>query len=316
MDLLGTLKKQGGLDLIRKYWQGGALFTAIGEFLLLGKSRTALEILRLSTQLKVKRKLHRLYIKELRTFDTAYVENIHNPSNKIWFCWFQGMASAPEVVKRCHSSLLENLPEREVIVITSENINQYAELPDHIIDKWKKGIISNTHMTDLLRLELLIKYGGMWLDATVLCTCQEKEIPHYFFDSDLFLFQCLKPGRDGHSTYISSWLMSAKTNNKILMATRHLCYKYWEENSKMMDYFLLHDFLSIVLEYYSDDWNKIIPFDNATPHLLLLRLFDPYDEKTWLAIREQTPFHKLSYKFDSDKFKLPETYYSKIIKKI
>lgn len=45
-------------------------------------------------------------------------------------------------------------------------------------------------------------------------------------------------------------LISAKTNNKILMATRYLCYQYWKENNTMWDYFLLHDFMSIVLEYY------------------------------------------------------------------
>ena len=54
-----------------------------------------------------------------------------------------------------------------------------------VMEKWEKGIITHTHMTDLLRLELLIKYGGMWIDATVLCTAKEEEIPCYFFDSDL-----------------------------------------------------------------------------------------------------------------------------------
>lgn len=78
-------------------------------------------------------------------------------------------------------------------------------------------------MTDLLRLKLLINYGGLWLDATVLCTGKASD---YFFSSDLFFFQCLKHGRDGHASYISSWFMSAKTNNKILIAIRELCYEY------------------------------------------------------------------------------------------
>ena len=107
--------------------------------------------------------------------------------------------------------------------------------PDYILEKWKKGQITNTHMTDLLRLELLIKYGGMWLDATVYCS--SPNIPDYFFDSELFFYQCLKPGRDGHATYMSSWLISAKTNNRLLMVTREVCYEYWKRNSSMMDYF-------------------------------------------------------------------------------
>ena len=193
-----------------------------------------------------------------------------------------------------------------MIVITEKNISDYVPFPEYIVTKWKQGVITHTHMTDLLRLELLITYGGLWLDATVLCT---GTAPKYFFDSDLFFFQTLKPGRDGHASYISSWLMEAKTNNKILMATRELCYEYWKTNNTMWDYFLLHDFMSIVLEKYEEDWKKIIPRDNATPHILLLRLFDQFDEKMWTAIKSQTQFHKLTYKFDEEKQKEQGTYY-------
>lgn len=315
MGLKDTFQKQGGFELLRRYWQSGALVTAICEFLLLGKSRTALEILRLSTQFKTRRKLERHYSKKLKAFDRDYNENVsHESSDKIWFCWFQGLEKAPELVKRCYQSVKENLPEKDLILLTSENMFQYVMFPDYILDKWQSGQITNTHMTDLLRLELLIKYGGMWVDATVLCTREEDKIPSYFFDSDLFLYQQLKPGRDGHSTYISSWLMSAKTNNKVLMATRYLCYEYWKKNNRMMDYFLLHDFLSIVLEYYPEDWKKIVPVDNSTPHILLLRLFDMYDEDLWQCVKNQTPFHKLSYKFSEEQMTREETFYDKIIR--
>ncbi|WP_286169403.1 capsular polysaccharide synthesis protein [Eubacterium sp. AM46-8] len=293
MGLKEIFRKQGGMKLIKQYWQGGALLTGLGEFLLLGKSRTALEILRLSTTLKTKQKLEKKYKWKLNEFDENYVDREHTTSNKIWICWFQGMENAPELVQKCYNSVVNNNPNSEVIVITSENMSQYVTFPDYIIDKWKKGIITHTHMTDLMRLELLINYGGLWLDATVLCT---GKAPDYFYNSELFFYQCLKPGRDGHGNFISSWLINAKTNNKILMATRELCYEYWKDNNSMWDYFLFHDFMSIVLEKYSIDLGKIIPRDNATPHILLLRLFDFYDEKMWNAIKEQTQFHKLTYK--------------------
>ena len=220
------------------------------------------------------------------------------------------MENAPELVQKCYNSVVNNNPNSEVIVITSENMSQYVTFPDYIIDKWKKGIITHTHMTDLMRLELLINYGGLWLDATVLCT---GKAPDYFYNSELFFYQCLKPGRDGHGNFISSWLINAKTNNKILMATRELCYEYWKDNNSMWDYFLFHDFMSIVLEKYSIDLGKIIPRDNATPHILLLRLFDFYDEKMWNAIKEQTQFHKLTYKFSENDKEKKGTYYKYIL---
>ena len=311
MGLQETFQKQGGMKLIKQFAKSGSLGTAVGEFALLGKSRTALEILRLSTQLKTKQKLERKYRGTLEAFDKTYDKSLpHESSNKVWICWFQGMGNAPVLVQKCYESVKENLKGHEIVLITSENLERYVRFPDYILEKWKKGIITHTHLTDLLRLELLIKYGGMWLDATVFCSEEEKNIPTYFFDSDLFFFQSLKPGRDGHSQYISSWLMSAKSNNKILMATRTLCHEYWKTNNSMDDYFLLHDLISIVLDKYQKEWKAVVPRDNATPHILLLRLFDQYDEQMWKAIKAQTPFHKMTYKFKEEEAKKQDTFYS------
>lgn len=313
MGLKETFQKQGGMKLIKQYAKSGSLGTAVGEFALLGKSRTALEILRLSTQLKVKQKLEKKYRGTLEEFDKNYDQSLsHDSSNKVWICWFQGMENAPALVQKCYESVKKNLTDREVILITSDNMEQYVTFPDYIIEKWKSGVITHTHLTDLLRIELLIKYGGMWLDATVFCSEERGGIPDYFFDSDLFFYQSLKPGRDGDAFYISSWLISAKSNNKLLMGTRELCYEYWKKNNSMDDYFLLHAFFSIVLDYYQEDWKAIIPRDNAAPHVLLLRLFDKYDQRLWDAAKGQTPFHKMTYKFKEEDTKLQDTYYKVI----
>lgn len=237
---------------------------------------------------------------------------VRQSSNKVWVCWFQGIEQAPILVQKCYRSLKENLINKDVVLITSENMSDYVKFPDYIMEKWKNGQITHTHMTDLLRLELLIKYGGTWIDATVFCSSKEEEIPEYFFNSDLFFYQALKPGKDGHSTYMSSWFMSAKTNNIVLMAPRYLCYKYWEQNSSMIDYFILHYFMSMVLDYYPDYWKRITPRDNATPHILLLMLFDEYDESVWMSVKSQTPFHKLTYKFNEENINKKNSYYDRI----
>lgn len=88
------------------------MLTAFGELLLLGKSRTALEILRLSTSLKTKAKLEKCYGKFLKDFDEQYLEQAESKmSNKVWVCWFQGIENAPNLVKKCYKSLQENLYE-------------------------------------------------------------------------------------------------------------------------------------------------------------------------------------------------------------
>lgn len=313
-NFLELYKKVGGTEILRQYKKVGVLFFALTEVLRLGFSKKSLEILRLSVQFKIQKNLKKKYSYVLERFENKNVESLsRTQSNKVWVCWLQGMENAPLLVKRCYESLQKYLTDREIIIITEKNFSEYITFPDYILEKWTKGIITNTHFSDLLRLELLIKYGGLWIDATVLCT--NSNIPKYILDSELFLYQVLKPGRDGHCIPFSSWLICACSNNKILLLTRELLYEYWIKNNFMIDYFLIHQFLSISAEYYKEDWNRIPKMSNSIPHILLLELFDEYEDKHYQILKNMTCFSKLSYKYDSELFERRDTYYDVIIEK-
>ena len=71
------------------------------------------------------------------------------------------------------------------------------------------------------------------------------------------------------------------------------------KNDSLIDYFLFHDMVELSIETYPEEWDKVIPFSNSVPHLLL-RLFDEFDENTWNAVKQMTPIHKLTYKFDKE----------------
>lgn len=311
MNLKETFQKQGGLNLIKQYARSGSLGVAIGEFLLLGKSRTALEILRLSAGLKTKQKLEKKYRGMLEEFDRHYDRSVpHKSSKEVWICWFQGIENAPELVQKCYQSVKKNISDREIILITSENMYDYVSFPKPIQDKIDAGIIKGAHLSDLLRIELLLRYGGTWLDSTVFCS--GNNIPSYMLDSELFMFQCLKPGRDGHCTVISNWFITARTNNRMLYLVRGLLYSYWEKNNKLDDYFIFHVFFQMCIEYCSEEWNRVIPVSNSTPHIILLHLFEKFDKDIWDAVTSITPFHKLSYKKIDEKAK-EGTYYEHIL---
>lgn len=311
MKLKETLEKQGGLSLIKRYIKGGAFFTAVGELLLLGKSRTALEILRNAASLKIIQKLEKKYSKKILEIEKTYSEtnDIVYP-RKIWFCWFQGLDKAPDIVKICFKSIQKCITDREIVLITEKNYHKYISFPEEIQNKIDNEIIKGAHLSDLLRLELLYNYGGTWIDATVFCS--SKNIPTYMLDSDLFLFQCLKPGKDGQPTIISNWFITAKPNHKYIYILRELMYNYWKKNNDVVDYFIFHDFFQLIIDRYPVEWDKVIPFSNSIPHILLLRLFEEYDEKLWNAVINMSPFHKLSYKFEDAKMTIQNTYYQKI----
>jgi hypothetical protein len=233
----------------------------------------------------------------------------HKPG-KIWMFWSSGEESAPPIARKCIASIRENLPDREVVVLSEKTYRDYVTFPSFIQEKIDRGEMMKAHMADLLRLELLIRYGGTWIDATVFCP--GGKIPAYMLDSDLFLFQDLKPGFDGHCQRISNWMITARAGNPVLKLTRALLYEYWREHRKCEDYFIFHHFFEMAIDAYPELWEKVIPFSNAAPHILLLRLFEPYDDAVWEAVREMTPFHKLSYKFDEAKTQIPGTYYQEL----
>ena len=302
-------KKQGGFKFVCYLIRARVFLFSAMELFLLGFSQTALEILRLTIQLKIKNKLQKKYKYVLEKMPDNILQN--ERSNKIFVCWLQGFETAPLVVKKCLTSVKKYLKEYEIVELDSNNLFNYVSFPDYIIEKRKKKIISDAHFSDLLRLELLIKYGGIWMDATVLCT--SPNIPKYITDSDLFLYQCLKPGKDGHTIAISNWFISAKANNTLLTATKRLLYEYWKKNNFAIDYYIFHIFFEIASNKYKEERKKIPKVCNSTPHILLLEFFDNYDGKRFEQIKDLTPFHKLSYRFSEELLNKNGTFYEVFI---
>jgi len=309
---LKLYKNINGSEKLKQLFDSHLIIYTAVTAIVLGFSKKSLEIVRLAINNKVVNKLRKKYT----TFINEHLKNKsydnHTHSDYVWVCWLQGIENAPDLVKKCIYSIQNNLYEKNIVLLTENNYKEYVKFPEYIQNKIDNGIISKTHISDLLRLELLIKYGGTWIDATVYCS--GNEIPDYMFNSDLFLFQNLKPGLDGNATCISSWFITACTNNPILVLTKELLYKYWSEHNKMIDYFLIHDFFQLAIEAYPDEWKKVIPFSNSTPHILLLKLFEEYDELFWNSIINQTNIHKLSYKFDNKMADLPNTYFKHIMR--
>src|SRR5574344_239860 len=218
--LFSIFKKNGGFSLLKKYMYNHVFLYAIIVFFIFPKNKTGLELFRECIENKIYDKIKRKYSKYLVRSNVA----ISNSKNKIiWFCWFQGLENAPELVNVCYKSIQKNMPDYEIKVVTSKNYFEYTNFPDFIIKKWKEGVISNAHFSDLLRTNLLINHGGTWIDSTVLMT---SKIPNEIELSNFFVFRLQKPGSDGRATKSSSWFISACKNNSVLLLTQNVLYEY------------------------------------------------------------------------------------------
>ena len=224
--------------------------------------------------------------------------------NTVWICWLQGVENAPELVKSCVKSMQYHIKDKEFVFINRDNFSEYCEIPEFIINKWKNGIISNTHFSDILRLALLIQNGGLWLDATVYMT---GALPEYICDGDIFAY------RDGFFNCdlinIGNWLIYSKPNNILLNETLNLLYSYWKKYNFTKHYFIFQMFFRMVTDYYPDKWNSIPYFSQMDQHIFSFEFLDEYNEKRFNQLKALTPIHKLTNKIDVSEA-VQNSYYS------
>lgn len=236
-------------------------------------------------------------------------------SRYVWVCWLQGIEKAPKLVLVCYRSIQQHLQDREVKLLTDENISQYVSLPEYIEKKYKEGIIPTAHYTDLLRLELLIKYGGTWIDSTVLCTgVSGSKFVQEILDADLFLFQQMRKG-DTRFLGISNWFITSCPDNWVLKELRDLLYQYWRDYDCVVHYYMFHLFFGMIMALHPEVAAKMPRYGNKIPHYLSRRMGDKYDEEWMQKLKEHTCFHKLSYRLGNEVLESKGTFYDVIINK-
>lgn len=285
----------GGLRLVSAYARMGVLTLALKMLVaVILRKKTLLEaddVLRTAIAPKLHQEFQPVLMQLKAEIESATWS--HTRNSRVWFCWLQGLEHAPLVVKVCYESLKYRLREKEIMLLTERNISDYVKLPDFVVEKYRRGVIPPAHYTDLLRLELLIRYGGTWIDATVLCTSGQykKEL----FDSDLFVFQRLRKGTTKFLG-LSNWFMTACTNNEVLLMVRGLLLEYWRRYDCVVDYFMFHLFFGMAAKVFPKDIERMNKFGNRLPMLLQQRLADEFDEEWYKELCKRTCFHKLTYR--------------------
>ena len=235
---------------------------------------------------------YRDYLAKVEITKSAAAETARTSSRTAWVCWLQGIDAAPVVVKQCYASIKKWLHGWNVILITADNFADYATLPNFIIDKWKSGIIGNAHFSDILRLQLLIEHGGLWLDATTLLTdC----IPDYVLQSDFFVFH--NGWMDEEMINVANWFIFSKRNSNLLLTqSRDLLIEYWRKYDYAKNYFIFHMLFRMVTDANEHLWNSVPYFNQIDNHLLMNELQNPFDNQRVSQIKALTPIHKLTYK--------------------
>ena len=130
-------------------------------------------------------------------------------TKKIWIYWHQGWEKAPSLVKQCKGSWARLNPDYELHALDQNSLFDHIEFPTGI-DIQRKDLTVQ-HISELGRLALLSKYGGVWTDTTVMCTRPLSAWLEEYYGSQFFAFR--NPGKN---RLMDTWFIAAESENIIL----------------------------------------------------------------------------------------------------
>ena len=171
----------------------------------------------------------------------------------IFVCWFQGYEAMPEVVKLCYESILHHSNGHKVILITTDNLTDYIDIDKNILNALNEGSISYTAFSDYIRVCLLAKYEGIWIDSTVCLTDDISET--YFtepfilpksqriYDSKLFVRVFL-------NTYFYTKIvyLLGGTDNRIYSLVKDIYEQWFATHTGIINYFFINDVFEFVIQ--------------------------------------------------------------------
>lgn len=164
---------------------------------------------------------------------------------RIWLYWDTGEATAPPVVTACIDSWRRLNPGWEVTVLDGDSLAARDDIPG------KPAEMTVQAYSDLVRLRLLRRYGGVWADATVMCL---EPLDHWlpplaaggFFaylwtDTDKWFVL------PNVHRILTSWFLVSEPEGAVIAPWEERSYAYWEGRTRPHDYYWVHLILETLL---------------------------------------------------------------------
>lgn len=214
---------------------------------------------------------------------------------RIFSIWLQGERSAPDIVKACWRSIRAN-SSRELVVLDSGSLGDWLELPPHVTDKWRRGLIKPAHFTDICRVALLYRYGGYWMDATDFLPA---ELPEWIDDRDFFVYMSGERLR-GWYAYIQNCFIRARRGNYLLALWLNAMLVYWSHEDSAIDYFV-HQLLfmkAVESDPRAAELFAAMPklVQDPTHELWFGNASKPFDPELFRSLTAAAAFQKTEYK--------------------
>lgn len=156
--------------------------------------------------------------------------------------------------------------------------------------------LTYTHFSDIVRVCLLAKYGGAWIDSTCFCTGPiPPKVWKYEFYSCKTLDMNLPVVANGK--WVTWFLVTGKNHTILFEFCRDMLFEYWEKENVLIDYLYIDYVIAYAYEHFRDIKEVIdrVPENNLNRNEMMYRMSEKY-EKNKLLYKEDDWIYKISYK--------------------
>ena len=215
----------------------------------------------------------------------------------------------PPIVRCCYNSLKQNAGHYKIVFIDEKNFSEYVDIEPHILDKFRAGKISRTHFSDILRVNLLERYGGLWLDATILVTepleNHKNLLERYFFTQRFHKEKSIRNKFPDHITF-GRWAShiqgTSVLHNPMFVFEKEFYNAYWHDFDRIVVYYLI-DFMMALAYENIPAVTKIfddLPINNTEVYFVSSHLNDSYAEYPFDKILQDNFLNKLGWRSSLD----------------
>lgn len=164
-------------------------------------------------------------------------------NDRLWTSWWQGAASAPAPIRLCLESQVRNLTGTHV-VITAENFHEHVSLAPHVLAKHSAGRMHPAHFADYLRVSLLARHGGVWIDASIFAS---QPFPPTTWHSHLWTRKVPadQDYRNVSDRRWSTFFLGGQSSDLLWKFVVEFLEHYWQTFDAAINYYLLDYALAI-----------------------------------------------------------------------
>lgn len=235
----------------------------------------------------------------------------------IWTCWLQGVDQASDFIHLCMASQRKCWEGFEQHILTLDNLHEWVDIPQFVIDKYVSKKMPAALFSDILRMAVLKKYGGIWLDASVFCTGFLNESlqrqRESILDSPFTIFRYYRRGEKQPSG-LSSWFIAAHSGSEIATVVYDMLVAYWRDYDCTIDYYLIHLFLSMSLRSYPEIERRMPKINSRFSMLLGDALARTWRAGDWDDLVAHVAIHKVNFRKVEWASENPDGYGSYILK--